>query len=232
MDPTMARPTSPHSAPLVSRAPHLPIGARTGNRSKLRYVAAHRAIDRRARKAANVWLAAGAVALGVVVPAGMAAAAKSPQTSASSNAVIAADNFSRVVSSGLGTADTGGAWKFVGSAPAKAAVNGTAANVAGVSAGGATSMSLPGATALDADVRFRVAVPTTPKTASGWYVAAESRRQADGRSYRGKLTFASGGVPRVSVYRVDAGGTETALGSANLTWSVNKGQLVYVEIKT
>ena len=120
--------------------------------------------------------------------------------------VIAADTFTRTVTNGWGSADTGGAWT-VSTATAFAVNTGTGA-ITGA-AGSTRSAYLTAATATDVDLVVDVALGTAA-TGGGAYVSIIGRRVASTTDYRAKLRYTSNGRITAQLVRVVAG-VETAL---------------------
>ena len=99
-------------------------------------------------------------------------------------AVRAADTFSRSVSNGLGSAETGGAWTLSGSA-SNFGVNGSQARIRVATAGGTTAAYLNGAASTDADIQTAFSLET-PATGTGTYVSVIGRKVGSS-DYRAKL---------------------------------------------
>ena len=194
--------------------------------------------SKHSRRKSYVWIATGVAAVGLATPIGLASASIVGAVSSTSTSVVttsaarvlASDSFQRQLPASLGSADTGGAWQVSYQKPTTLSVNG-AAIVRSVPAGSSVTAWLPSAVARDVDNVVGFALQTTSSSASGLYLSATARDQADGRRYYAKLTF-SGGAPRVSISRTDSHGVETALGYAAVTWGnvVPIGHAMYVEI--
>jgi PKD repeat protein len=115
---------------------------------------------------------------------------------------LAADTFSRTVSNGWGTADTGGAWTISGTASAFAVNNGS-----GV-IGGGVGTYLTGVSTNDVDLTTDATL-SVAATGGGAYLSVIARRVGTA-DYRAKLRYSNDN--RVSVYlNRAAGNTETVL---------------------
>ncbi len=121
---------------------------------------------------------------------------------------VAADSFNRSVSTGWGTADTGGAWNLEG-APSAFTVNGTVGTM-NLAAPGSNLAAMLGATVLNADLSTTLSVDRAPVGGSVWFYG-ESRRNA-GNSYRIKIRLDPSGAVFVSASRV-INFAEAAIGS-------------------
>jgi PKD repeat protein len=123
--------------------------------------------------------------------------------------VLAADQFDRTVSSGWGSADTGGAYTIQGTA-ANYTVGAREGNIVVPSAGITRSAILGGVSARDIDVIFQV---KTDKAAAGgaYFVYAVARRNGN-NEYRPRLTLNANGT--VSVHAgVVINNSESSIGS-------------------
>lgn len=129
----------------------------------------------------------------------------------SSTAPFAADTFTRTVTNGLGTADTGGAWRISGTA-ANYAVSAGTGRVTLPTPSTGRDMSLPAAAA-STDLTFSVAIDK-PATGSGVYVAAVARRVVGAGDYRAKLSLRAGGSVVISLVRTSSTGAETTIAPA------------------
>ena len=195
--------------------------------------------SKHSRRKSYVSIATGVAAVGLAMPIGLASAsvasagssARVSAVATSKARVLASDTFLRHVSASLGSADTGGTWRISDQKPTTLSVNYGAAIVRSVPAGSSVTAWLPSAIARDEDNVVAFALQTPSSSASGLYLSATARDQADGRRYYAKLTF-SGGAPRVSISRTDGHGVETALGYAPVKWSnvIPTGHVIQVEI--
>ena len=171
------------------------------------------------RRTTRGWLTATGSAVAVLALA-ISTIISSPLAHAATE--LARDGFDRSVSSGWGTSELGGAsWSVVGGSATT--VSGSAATVKGVAPGRSMRASLS-ATAGDAAVWAEVRIPA----ATQFYYAAETRRQADGSSYRGRVRVDANRVLYNEITRVNRAG-ETILAQKRLG-TVSVGQVVHVEI--
>ncbi|WP_204912659.1 PKD domain-containing protein [Microlunatus spumicola] len=121
---------------------------------------------------------------------------------------VAADGFDRTVASGLGTADSGGAWT-VARAPSDFSVSGGAAHLE-VGRGLTRSAYLDAVSLGDVDAVATFSTTTTP-TGSGVYESLVVRRR-NGTDYNARLVLTRSGEVRLSVHR-----GETAIETVLLT---------------
>jgi PKD repeat protein len=126
---------------------------------------------------------------------------------------FAADTFTRTLSSGWGTAETGGAWT-VGPV-AQGSVTGGVGQLRMPTAGAGPGAYLAGASSSSTDLTATVSVDKTA-TGSGTYMWIRGRRVAGAGDYRTKLWWQTGNALRISLSRTDAAGAETAIGSSVL----------------
>ena len=123
---------------------------------------------------------------------------------------IIADDFSRTVSGGWGSASPGGAWSLSGIS-SNFAVNGSVAThklTAVNTAGTARLLSTPLA---DADVQVRVATDQVP-VGSGYWLNVVGRSVSSANEYRTRVRFSSTGL-FVGAYRVVNGGSSSVIGA-------------------
>lgn len=121
--------------------------------------------------------------------------------------VIAADTFNRNVATGLGSAETGGAWTVSSSASNYNVSNGVGTMVMG-SAGVSRVATLPGATATAVDLRVKA---SQDKVANGGgsFLGAIGRKVGSDE-YRAKVRIFANGTTSLYLTRV-SGGSETTL---------------------
>lgn len=119
---------------------------------------------------------------------------------------FARDAFGRTVTSGLGTADTGGAWTVSGPPTAFSVGGGVGRLVLAAPAAGGAAV-LPGSSTAT-DVRVQVASDKLV-TGGSWFVAATARRVGTWE-YRAKLRVLSNGAAQLFLVRT-ANGAETTL---------------------
>jgi PKD repeat protein len=124
-------------------------------------------------------------------------------------ALLASDAFTRTVASGLGSADTGGAWSTTGSASV-ADGSGRYALAAGAQA----RARLAGVSSRDTDMTHTIWTEALP-TGGGLYLGTTVRGTAGG-DYRGRVRIQSTGAVTAQLMRV-VGSTETTLAAANVT---------------
>ncbi|MGY1746890.1 PKD domain-containing protein [Blastococcus sp. SYSU D00695] len=142
-----------------------------------------------------------------------------------SSAVIAADAFGRQVTSGWGTADTGGTWTVGGAATASVA-DGTGTMVS--APGRSTSALLGAVSAADTTAQVDVVLPATT-TGGGTYLSLATRRVGTS-DYRVKLWFRSTGDLQVSLVRM-VGNAETTLAATSLPGGYAPGQELRVRFE-
>ncbi|GIG28925.1 PKD domain-containing protein [Cellulomonas marina] len=123
--------------------------------------------------------------------------------------VVGADTFGRTVTSGLGTADTGGAWTTTSGV---ASVSGGAGRLALATKSSAASGRLPGASGTDLVTSATFALDKRAN-GSGTYLMVRGRIADNGDAYRLKITVGSAGTVTAQLAK-GVGSTETALGSA------------------
>ncbi len=121
--------------------------------------------------------------------------------------VVVSDSFTRSVSNGWGSADTGGPWSTTGSASGFA-VNGSAATMT-LQPGAGLSARLLSTTATNTDTTLRITVGTPP-TSGGTYLAAIARRVSNGNEYRIRVHLLANGTVALSLSKLVAG-KETVL---------------------
>jgi PKD repeat protein len=125
---------------------------------------------------------------------------------------LAADTFERTVTSGFGTADTGGSWSV--SAPAGAvSVSSGRGHLAVATAGGSAAVWLNAVSARDLTVDAELSMAQAA-TGGGTYVYLTARR-AGANHYRAAVRFLSTGGVTVALTRV-VSNVETSLGSVTL----------------
>ncbi|RKR72930.1 right-handed parallel beta-helix repeat-containing protein [Frondihabitans australicus] len=178
---------------------------------------AHRQRPARFRKtiAPALGLAVG-VLVAAIVPSQLASA--TPTT-------VASDLFARSVSSGWGTAPTGGGWSTSKAGSARFSVSGGRGIISNLKHGNSATATLGRATAGDLDLS---AVVTAPNQRAGLYTALELRTQSDGSRYRGRLTFGSTGTAVLSISRVNKK-AERNLATVKLPFTVAPWASVHVE---
>ena len=145
--------------------------------------------------------------------------------------MAAADQFSRTVTNGWGSAGTGGAYTLVGTS-SNFSVNGTTGRMAVPSAGVSRSVLLASVNVQDVDLTARV---QTDKLAAGssMYAFFVARRVSAGNEYFGRVELKPGGAIRLSAARVVAG-AEALLGTeataTGLTHQANTALQVRLQV--
>ena len=135
---------------------------------------------------------------------------QAPAATPPAGPIVAQDTFGRTAANGWGSADTGGAYTFEGSAATFAVAGGTG-TMRLPAAGAARVAYLPGVSATDVDARVRI---TADKSATGgsWYAYLVLRRQGTS-AYQPKIIIAADGTVSVQA-GVVVNGKETSLGAA------------------
>jgi PKD repeat protein len=124
--------------------------------------------------------------------------------------VLAADEFDRSVTGGLGTAGVGGAWTASAGAT-RQSVAASAARFA-MTAGTNTGSFLGSVARTDADVRTTLSLSGVP-TGGGANVYVIGRRVAANQEYRGRVRILADGSVRVAVVRMSGSTTDVLVGS-------------------
>jgi hypothetical protein len=125
--------------------------------------------------------------------------------------VLAADKFSRTISSGWGTADFGGDWTQYGSSSLFKVGNGVGTMTMSAAATGPRAR-LNSVSSSDVDLTTSV-VLDKPATGGGTFVSATTRAVGTAE-YRAKVKIASNGQATVSLTKVV--GSETTLATVNV----------------
>jgi len=133
--------------------------------------------------------------------------------------LAATDTFTRVVASGWGTADTGGAWTADAS-PASFSVGGSSGRLV-LAAGGQNRAIFLAPTAVDWDVTTDVSLDKAPVGGGSAWIYHEVRRSSSNtNAYRLQARFAGNGSTFLTASRL-VNGTETQIGGAVAVPSVN-----------
>ncbi len=144
---------------------------------------------------------------------------------------FAADTFSRTTTNGLGTAETGGAWRTTGSTANYAVSDGTG-RITFATPGSGRDISLPAVSASNTDLTLSLATDKA-LTGGGLYLWVGARRVAGVGEYRANVRIYSNGSVRLALSRT-AGSAETvlvpAVELAGLTYSVGDRLLVRVQV--
>ncbi|WP_421732521.1 alkaline phosphatase [Cellulomonas sp.] len=123
---------------------------------------------------------------------------------------LATDTFERTVVGSWGTADVGGAW--LSTANATSVGSGTGGMTLSA-AGATTSARLPGIASASHRQTVTFSLDKRPAGSGGWVLLRG--RMIDGAGdYRLRLALSSGGSISARLYRTNAAGTETAIGTA------------------
>ncbi|WP_104081610.1 LamG-like jellyroll fold domain-containing protein [Cryobacterium sp. Y11] len=151
------------------------------------------------RTATHNYTVAGSYSVSLTVTDNSAATSATTQTvlvpSVDPNLPVATDTFSRLLSSGLGSADSGGAWTTTGSS-----VNYSVSDGAGrfkASAGATVNGYLSGVSAADSDVSVTMALQQAA-TGSGAYASVIGRRVGTD-DYRARVKFLATGVVQLQL---------------------------------
>jgi hypothetical protein len=131
--------------------------------------------------------------------------------------VVAADEFTRQLTGGFGTAAQGGAWSVVGRAAPLSVANGRG-NIALTSTTTPPGVFLPSTKSIDNDVVARFGLSRLPTgTASRVDNSVVVRRVGTSGDYRATLRVDAAGKVQLFLVRVDSKGTYTTLASKMIT---------------
>ena len=136
----------------------------------------------------------------------------------------AADAFGRTVTGGWGTADTGGAWKRIGTAASAAVADGTGQLTSSPATGVQEDLPI---SVQDVAVQADVQLDKAP-TGGGSYVNLAGRN-VDGNEYNVQLWFSSAGTVLMSLLS-EVNGTETSLGAVQLPGTYTPGTSLTVRL--
>ncbi|GAA1732208.1 hypothetical protein GCM10009809_29630 [Isoptericola hypogeus] len=151
--------------------------------------------------------------------------ALSQDVTVSAVVIVAQDGFGRTVSSGWGTADTGGAWTLSGGA-SRFNVAGGVGTVLMPTAGSGTKAQLQGASGRDVELRGEFSLDKIAD-GGGTFVSFTGRTGGFSSEYRAKVWVKSTGA--VQLLLVAAQPSETTLAAANVAGlSVTAGQTLKV----
>jgi PKD repeat protein len=126
--------------------------------------------------------------------------------------LVASDDFGRTVSSGWGSADTGGAWTVAGT-KANYGVSGGTGSIAMPTPGIGPSVNLAGLSSSSSDVQVSVSPQQVP-TGSGSFVSVFGRQVAGVGTYRAVVNLRSNGTVSLTIVRVDGAGQATVVPAA------------------
>lgn len=141
---------------------------------------------------------------------------------------VAADTFSRTVATGLGTAETGGAWRTTGSLTNYAVADG--AGIIRLPAPGAgPDVSLPAVSSSATDLSFALTIDKLA-TGSGLDLSASARRVAGVGEYRAKIRLRANGSVTLGISRRTS--TDTMLVPVALVPGLTYGAGATIHIRT
>src|SRR4051794_17492110 len=169
-------------------------------------------------------LVAGTVAVNAAIDTSGAAAA--PKTWVATTEV-AKDSYGRVVTSGLGIADRGGAYTVTASKGVASRVANDAARIDALAPGNYWHTQLRATRDQDALVQVALTGPTTASNAAGLYYAVDLRAQQDGSMYRAKIKI-SKNLLGLRLSRVGPG-LDAGLATRELGVAVQPGQKVILQ---
>jgi PKD repeat protein len=132
-------------------------------------------------------------------------------TTTAGTAPFAQDTFTRTVTNGLGTADTGGPWTVSGSASNYSVASGTG-RLRIATAGSGNYAHLGSVSSSATDIYLELATDK-PASGSGLYLSVVGRRIAASGEYRAKAHLTSTGAVSLSLVRTTASGAETTIQS-------------------
>lgn len=138
-------------------------------------------------------------------------------------AVTAGDSFNRTVTSGWGTADTGGAWSSTGG---QTRTNGSSGNL-DIKNGQGISNSLTGFSARTADLQVAFSINKLP--VGGDMYLYVTPRKVGNSEYLAKIKFSANGAVRLDATRI-VNGVESTLKSYNAGFVAKAGATVNVKV--
>ena len=141
--------------------------------------------------------------------------------------VLAVDNFSRTVSAGWGSAQTGGAWAFTGSS-SYYSVDGAVGQVVLSSPGVQREVSLP-IDAADVDLRAKVGLDKAA-TGGGLYLSIGARSQGNS-AYVARLRYYSDASVALHLQRKVNGAVTTLVGGTVAGLTAQAGELLNVRLE-
>jgi PKD repeat protein len=151
------------------------------------------------------------VTLTVTDNGGASGAATRTVTATAGTAPFAQDAFTRTVSNGLGTADTGGPWSVTGSTSNYSVASGTG-RLRIAAAGSGNYAYLGSVSSTSTDLYLELA-SDKPASGSGLYLSAVGRRIAGSGEYRAEARVTSTGAVGLSLVRTSSSGAETIIQS-------------------
>jgi PKD repeat protein len=184
-------------------------------------------------KPSHTYAAAGSytVTLTVTDDDGATGQTSQPVSVTAAPVAYAADTFSRTSTSGLGTADTGGAWTVAGGPATDYSIAGGVARIRAAAAASQRTAYLGSVAQTSTEVNVAIAVDKAA-TGGGTYVQVLGRRVANAGDYRLIVRFVAGGSVSVVLSRT-VGTTETTLASTTVPGlSYAPGQVLRVRMRT
>ncbi|KQX06768.1 MULTISPECIES: PKD domain-containing protein [unclassified Leifsonia] len=146
--------------------------------------------------------------------------------------VYASDAFSRTVTTGFGTADTGGAWSTTGTSTAFQVAAGVGF-IRHAKAGGTLDANLPSPASTTTDLQYRISADKPP-TGGGIYIVTTGRRVPGAGSYKAQAIIKSTGQVTLALSRenpVGAGATiQAAVLVPGLSYSAGDQLLVRMQV--
>lgn len=166
------------------------------------------ALPQRRRRAARTRTASSAITMALLVGGGVASGFVQPAAIARAAGPVT-DSFSRTVTDGWGSADSGGGWFAQGTAE-RLSVAGGVGRLALATDGLTAGAFLETSDTSDADLR---AVVSSDKvaTGNGIYISVVGRRVAGAGQYQAKIRLLPGGAVGVSLTRTDAAWSESVV---------------------
>jgi parallel beta-helix repeat protein len=138
--------------------------------------------------------------------------------------LVASDTLARTVDSGLGSAETGGAYSVSG---ATGSVSGGQATLAGIKPGTAGSAVLTHVNAQQVSAQVTFVVPSLPT--SNLYVALVLRGQDNGDAYRARARILANGSVKVGLSRARNGSETLIGGEATVALTAVAGQPITLQ---
>lgn len=145
---------------------------------------------------------------------------KSVTVSAPAPTALVSDTFARTLASGLGSADTGGAWTITGGAANFSVGSGTG-KIKMAAAGSGPTATLPAVAVADTDLTVDVALDKAGS--GGGTFVSNALRKVGNSEYRATTKFLAGGSVQVQLLKI-VNGVSTSLATANvagLTYAAN-----------
>ncbi|MFC9976912.1 LamG-like jellyroll fold domain-containing protein [Spirillospora sp. NPDC127200] len=169
-------------------------------------------------KASHTYAAAGNRTVKLTVTDNTGASTETTKVVAVRTQNLAADTFTRKVTSGWGSADTGGAWTPLGTGQSLA-VGGAIASILHNAKGTTAAASLNAVSSGHTDVKVKVAVNklTTGNGVAIWLVG---RKVPGGGEYRARARLLPNGGIGLQFSRTDAAGKETMIGAEKVLLGV------------